>query len=389
MLICSDDAVTKAVRSAIDSGTSLLVLDHLPSDARSETYQPSAVLIDSDVRTGVQTAFGKIEAAKRRYPSTPVVVLGNEMSAQLVLAALRAGADEFVDREADTPQIALAIRGCLDRTADIPFASRAKIAGVLSALPNDSDQDFAVNLAVRAAKLSPNGMTLYIDLSVPATQSAIALGVEPVFGISDAIREVARIDRALLESALARDPHSGLYVIPLCADFGSDVSPLEPGSFAALLQILCGCCETIIINYGPFSRQRPLLEMIRPTARFFLCCNQRFPSIRGASDLLRWLSENGLGTPEIVVHALASGRTPTAADIRSVLKVAQSIDLDATWEELAESVNTAKPIALSETRYSRGLDACLAQMGIAPEPEPDFLTQMRRWLSPQAVLRAQ
>jgi pilus assembly protein CpaE len=389
LLISSDEAAAKAVRSALDGGMSLMVLDQLPGDVLGEKYEPNVILIDSDVRGGVQTAFEKIEAAKRKFPETPVIVLGNEMSAQLVLAALRAGAAEFVDRDADPAQIGMAIRVCLDRKSASPSSSRAKIAGVLSALPSEQDGDFALNLAVRAAKLMPGEMVLYIDLSVPATQAGIALGVQSEFSVTDAIREVTRVDRALLESALARDSRSGLYVMPLCVDFGADVTAFDTDAFAALLQILRGCCGTIVINYGPFSRQRPLLEMIRPAAQFFLCCSQRFPSVKGTSDLLRWLSVNGLGATEVVIHALAPRCTPSPADIRNALKIIESIDLDASWNELAESLNDAKPIALSEARYSRGLDECLVRMGLAPEPEPDLLTQLRGWLSPKAVMRTQ
>jgi pilus assembly protein CpaE len=388
LLISSDEAVAKAVRSAIDGAMSLMVLDSLPAGSLREKYQPSAILIDSDVRNGVQTAFERIEATKRMFPTAAVIVLGNEMSAQLVLAALRAGADDFIDREADARQISLAICGSLARTADAPHSSRAKIAGVLGALSSEQDQDFAINLAVRAAKRSPGEMTLYIDLSVPATQAGIALGVEPEFGVSDAIREVARVDGALLESALARDPRSGLYVMPLCTGFGSQVSALEGASFAALLQVLRSCCATIVIYYGPFSRQRELLEMVQPAARFFVCCNQRFTSIKGAGELLGWFTQNGLGAPDVVVHTLAPGSTPSAADIRNVLKITQSIDLDASWEELAESVNSAKPLALQETRYSHALDVCLARIGIASEPQPDFLAQLRDWLLPKIAARA-
>jgi pilus assembly protein CpaE len=389
LLISSDDAAAKTVRSALDGAMSLMVLDQLPANGVAEKYEPNVVLIDSDVRSGVQTAFEKIEAAKRKFADTPVVVLGNEMSAQLVLAALRAGADEFVDRGADPAEIRMAIHVCLDKKPTSPLSSHAKIAGVLSALASEQDSDFALNLAVRAAKLMPEEMSLYIDLSVPATQAGIALSLKPEFGVLDATREVARVDRALLESALAHDSRSGLYVMPLCADFGADVPVLDTGAFAALLQILRGFCGTIVINYGPFSRQRALLEMIRPSAHFFLCCNQRFPSVRGASDLLRWFSSNGFGVPNIVIHALAPGRTPSSADIRRVLQIDESIDLDASWDELAESLNDAKPAALSDTRYSRGLDACLARMGMTREPEPDLLTQLRSWLSPKAVMRAQ
>ena len=386
LMISSDSVLTSKVRGAIDGTASLMVLDRLSSEGAGGTFDPNAILLDSDVRSGVQTAFEKIEAAKSKFPAVPVIVLGNEMSAQLVLAALRAGAADFVDREAEALHLCLAIRGCLDRTADTSAPSRAKIAGVLSGLECEQDQDFALNLAVRAAMRQPQEMTLYIDLSVPATQAGVALGLKPEFGVVDAVREVARVDRALLESALAREPRSGLYIMPLCADFGAEVPLLEASSFAALLQILRGCCTTIVLHYGPFSRQHALLDMIRPAARFFLCCNQRFPSVRGANDLLGWLSQNKLGTPQIVIHGLAPGRTPSPADIRSALKIGESIDLDASWEELADSVNDAKPLALSQNRYGRGLDACLAQLGIAPEPEPDILAQLLGWLSPKLVL---
>jgi hypothetical protein len=169
--------------------------------------------------------------------------------------------------------------------------------------------------------------------------------------------------------------------MPLCTDFGSDVPQLEASSFAALLQVLRSVCGIIVINYGPFSRQKALLEMVQPAARFFVCCSQRFPSIRGASGLLSWYSDNKLGgTPQIVVHELAPGLTPSASDIRSALKVSDSIDIDASWDELAERINQGKPLALSETRYSRGLDQCLAHLGMAVEAEPDFASRLRGWL---------
>lgn len=389
LLISADEATVRRVRLALDAAMSLLVLDQLSAEDVGEKYEPNVLLIDSDVRSGVQTAFEKIEAAKRKFPDAFIIVLGNEMSAQLVLAALRAGANEFVDRDADPAEIGAAIHICLDKKVAPSTSSRAKIGGVLSALVSEQDSDFALNLAVRAAKLIPDEMALYIDLSVPATQAGIALGLQPEFGVMDATREVARVDRALLESALARDPRSGLYVMPLCVDFGADIPAVDAAPLAALLQILRGFCGTIIINYGPFARQRGLLEMVRPGAHFFVCCNQRFPSIRGAGELLRWLSAGGFGTPDVVIHALAPSRTPLSTDVCSALKITDCISLDASWDELAESLNDAKPVALSETRYSRGLDVCLAHMGMAPEPEPDLLTQLRNWLAPKAVMRTQ
>ena len=230
-------------------------------------------------------------------------------------------------------------------------------------------------------------MVLYVDLSLPATQAAIALGLELEFAVPDAIRELARLDRALLESAVARDPRCGLYVMPLAADFRSENAVLEAAGFAALLQVLQTIFDVIVIGYGPFSRQRALLEMVRPAAKFFLCCNQRFTSIRGAGDMLGWLAENKIAAaPELVVHEMAPGQTPSPADIRKVLNVQDSIDIDQGWDELAGQLNDGTPLALSPSRYGRSLDSCLARMGLAEEPKTDLKSRLRGWLNldPQA-----
>src|ERR1700744_1081117 len=135
LLVSSDSAIIRSVKSALDAAASLLQIDHLPDaspDVRDK-FQPTGIIIDTDARSGVMSAHERIADAKRRFPGVPVIALGNEMSAQLVLAALRAGADDFLDREASSEQIQAAIRASLTRngTAQAP---RAKIAGILSPL---------------------------------------------------------------------------------------------------------------------------------------------------------------------------------------------------------------------------------------------------------------
>jgi Flp pilus assembly CpaE family ATPase len=239
-----------------------------------------------------------------------------------------------------------------------------------------------LNLAVRAAAQARGGMTLYLDLTLPATQAGMALGMDLKFSVTDAIRELSRLDRVLLEGAAARDSRSGLYVMALSNDFKSDNAALEPATFAALLQVLQNISDAIVINYGPFSRQRALLEMLPQGAQLFLCCSQRFPSVRGAGDLLTWLSESKLlERPQLVIHELAPGQVPSPAEIRDVLNVPTSIDIGTSWDELAAHLNNARPMALSaSSRYGRAIDLCLAQMGMTPQSRPDLTAKIRTWL---------
>jgi hypothetical protein len=212
---------------------------------------------------------------------------------------------------------------------------------------------------------------------LPASHAGIALGLELKFGIGDAIREIARLDREFLESAAARCPRTGLYVMAL-ADDARD-GALDVAAFPALLQILRGIFDSIVIHLGPFSHVLPPIA----DAEYFLCCNARFSSIRAAADVLRRL--DGGNIPRLVIHDLVPGRAPRPAEIRNALGVSQSIDLEAGWEELAMHLNDAKPLALGASRYARGLDLCLAALESAPRAQPGLRTLLGRWLRLEAV----
>lgn len=384
LLVSSDTALIQTVKSAMQAVASFLQVDGLGDQATrlGSQFQPTAIIIDSDARSGVRTTFERIAEAKRQFPSLPVIAMGNEMSAQLVLAAFRAGANDFIDREAPPHQIHQSIEACLAHRGKPVHSGRAQLLGVLSGLPDACDQDFSLNLAVRAARNAPKNLTLYIDMSLPVSQADIALGLKMKFSLADAVRELKRLDRALLESALARDPATGLYVMPLSRDFSAQQAGLEAESFGALLHMLRSIFDVIVIGYGPFSRQRALLEMA-PAAGLFLCCNQRFASIRAASDLRSWLAECEIkASPIVVVHEMAPDMIPAPSDVTKALQAHHSVIIRGSWDSFAAQLNQGKPAALAaSSRYARALDECLALAGLgAPQPAKTR-SLVREWLA--------
>jgi pilus assembly protein CpaE len=381
LLVSADTGVAQAIRGALESAASLLRIDNLSDGAAraGEEFQPGMVLVDADAQSGIHTAFERIAAARRRFPAAQVIALGNEMSAQLVLAALRAGASDFVDRDAAPDEW----RALLNAGSAAPQCGpgHAATAAILSAVPNVLDEDFALNLALRAARQAPQAMTLFLDLSLPASAAGIALNMELKFTLADALREIARLDRAFLESAVARCPRSGLYGMALTSDVRHAAQMPAAPDFLALLQILQSLCDIIVICYGAFSHNLALSEGI--DAQTFLCCNQRFTSIRAADALLHGLRENKR-TPHLVIHAPGAGRAPLPADIRKVLAMDSSIDLDTDWNALTGHFNDAAPLALGgSARYGRALDSALLQLGLAAAPRRAALKDLLgKWLHP-------
>jgi pilus assembly protein CpaE len=337
------------------------------------------VLVDADAQSGIHTAYERIAAARRRFPDVPVIALGNEMSAQLVLAALRAGAADFVDRDAAPDEWRALLETRLAPQAFGP--GHGTSAAILSAIPNAPDEDFALNLALRAARRAPQAMTLFLDLSQPASAAGIALNMDLKFTIGGALREIARLDRAFLESAAARCPRSGLYVMALAGDVRSAPDMPAAPDFLALLQILQSLCDVIVIYYGAFSHDPALLGALE--TRIFLCCDQRFSTIRAADALLQSLRAHKRA-PQLVLHA-PIGRAPRPADIRTVLAMEDSIDLDTDWHVLTGHFNDAAPLALGgSVHYGRALDSALARLGLLPcAPKPAGLKNLLgQWLHP-------
>lgn len=378
LMVSSDLTLVAAVKEALSRFASFLRVDRLDlgGEALQAQFQPTAVIVDTDASIGVHTAFDRIFQARLFYPDLPIIAVGNEMSAQLVLAALRAGANEFIDRDSGRDQLRQAIEACLAQKASPVSDGDARVIGVLTGLPNDLDQDFCLNLALRAAKAEPDKKTLYVDLSIPASQADLALGIEIKFSVLDCIREIARLDGAFLDGAVAHDPRTGLYILPFIRRVESEGASLDIQSFAALLQLLKSVYHNIIIGYGPFSHHRDLIKLL-PASSYLVCCNQRFASIRSAKELLTWLNELGAKC-RIVFHEISSNAFATPQDVFKTLGLTDGVVVPSDWNELIAGHNDGKPPALSDSsRYTKSLDGCLSGIGFSISAPPGGLSLVK------------
>src|SRR3546814_20151699 len=91
----------------------------------------------------------------------------------------------------------------------------------------------AVNFAVLRAKAEPDAML--IDCTLPLSPVSAALDLKLGYTIGDALQDAERLDRTLLQSALARHPGSGLRILPLAAAPADTVDHLSPDSILTLV----------------------------------------------------------------------------------------------------------------------------------------------------------
>ena len=390
-LISAESELIDNFKRALDSIATVMSADPIAANVveAAKQFQPDLVVVDSDVHTGPQTTFERLSLIRTWFADLPVIVVGNEMGAQLILTSMRAGAQDFVDRDASDRELRSVVMRHLEATPVSTSSEKGRLVCILSPVPGDESRDLHINIATAIAAQRRDNVIL-VDLSLPASEAGIALNLDLSFRVGDAVKDIARLDRALLNGALARCPRTGLYVLPLSCYGDHDSWAVDMQDLRALLQMLQSLYEVVVINYGPFSRHEDLITLPDAGATFFLSCNQRFTSIKAAGDMMRaiaTLRPNGQA-PVLAVHELAPRLTPLFEDIVTALSPEKAVRLPVRWGQLANSVNRGVPLSLAgpspyldELTRALASENLLAQNAMPASEEVPLRHLMRRIMS--------
>jgi len=386
LFMSGDSRLSERLKTALAAECAVMQADPRQEDNQAlvTRMDPDGIVVDAGAHTGAKTMLESIAAIREKFSGLPLIVIGDEMSAQMILASFRAGADDFLDRDSPDAEINASIlsrlRGRATQRSDQKAAIRFDILSPGSA---EEDYDLALNLAAMLASGDRARRVLFLDLSLPASSVRLALNVEPSLTIPDAIREMRRLDRAFFESALGRSSETGLYVLPL-ADDAIDMTELPSlHDLSILMQILRTMFDAVIVHWGLFSRQAAQAGVDGGRRQVLLCCNQRFSSVRHAKSLLEALTAGGTHIQDIVlaVHQLAAGITPSPDDIVRAVGAERSLQLRTSWSVLVTAHNQGRPLCLQgPSPYVTTLRTYLATEGFLSEAEEPPASHLFGWL---------
>ncbi|MFZ2470030.1 MAG: hypothetical protein WAW54_16710 [Parvibaculum sedimenti] len=253
LLISTDAPLGEQVKRALDAAATVVRVDPISDNVvdLARQFTPDAVIVDSNLRSGAQTLYERLVDIRQWFEDeTPIVVVGNEMGAQLILTAMRAGAKDFIDRDASDREFKNVMLRHLANRAASGADNHSQMVVVLSPMPSDENGDLSVNLGCMIAAARPRDGVILVDLSLPASDVGIALGVDLNFRVNDAVREIARLDRALLDGALARCPRSGLSLLPLALYGEGEGWSVDMQDLRALLEMLQSLYDVVIVYGG-------------------------------------------------------------------------------------------------------------------------------------------
>ncbi len=296
VVIVATDSEQRAVLQVLVDGTSVARTSHTcatfpvgatdPVIRRVQAANADVILVDIPADNSAM-ALRAIELIRQELPDSAVFAIGSMQQPQLIVSAMRAGAREFIERPTTTTDLLEAfVRLTTAQRKVRREGSRGKVFTVVNAKGGVGATTVAVNLAL-ALQAAHSNVAL-VDLALLG-HAALHLNLKPLFTISDAIRNLHRLDSSLLESFMTRSAE-GLQLLAGVSMPGV----VEPSTaeFARLFDMLVNHYRYVVVDAS--SRLDGATRLVCNLSETVLLVGHTdVASLWSAARVLQFLGETG------------------------------------------------------------------------------------------------
>jgi len=276
-------------------------------DERIALLGPAAVFLDFS-GDHASAASELHQRLKREWPTLPVLATGVSAEPASMLAALRAGVDDFVDMSAPPTDAINTLRKLLDRHSSLQGRARGCTLALLGARPGIGVTTLATSLSLMLndqssqATTPPHGRNTrrgvaLLDLGLPARDALLYLDTQSSFSFVDGVRNLRRLDQSLLHTALAHHT-SGVAVLPLPASL-AQVREISHADSVALIKRLGDFYDFQIADLGGFSTLDFVAQTVKAAQRSWVVCDQSIGAIVSTANMLKELRTRGVDTDRL------------------------------------------------------------------------------------------
>ncbi len=272
---------------------------------RVAACQPHSLLLDSAFTSG---GLGPaIREVQSRSPQTRVIATHSQADSDSVLAAMRAGASEFVH-----PPFEDTLFAALNRIQDACEADSSqksgKVIAFLSAKGGCGSTTLACHIATEMQKQT-GGQVLLADFDFTSGVVGFLMKTASTYSVLDAVKNLSRLDASLWK-ALVAQPRPGFSVLPAPAAISHGEYPDEQ-DFKQVIRFMRTQHDWTIIDLGR-SLTRTARVVLDEVDELFLVATLEVVALHGLKSIVRSVSNDETLTRKL--HLILN-RTPKMMDI--------------------------------------------------------------------------
>lgn len=258
-----------------------------------------------------------IEGLVAVKPLMSVIAMADQIDNAMLLAAMRAGARDFVPTGSRPGEVINLVQRLQSRAPapNIPTDSLGKITALVSARPGSDTPMLALHLALAMQGKQTERNTLLLDLGNPAGDTLTYLGLNSPYSFIDAVRSLRRLDSMLIDSAFAKH-ETGLSLLALPEEQGA-MSEITSADIYVLLGMLRRYFPRIVINLGGVPRSDFLFLLMSNADNTLVVVEQSVPSCKQNMQLVKKMIEHKIPmeSVELVVDRYLPQLPPDAESL--------------------------------------------------------------------------
>lgn len=200
---------------------------------------PQLVIVNLD--PGAHESLRRIAHLPRQFSSISFFLMSQVLDANLLMEAMHHGVREFIP----LPMSADKFTAALDRVAQIHSSGkRAKMIHVIPTIGGCGSTTVACNIAASLARV---GKTAIMDLDLMRGCVANSFDLRPRYTIADVMDSADKVDKQLLDNALALHGPSGLAVLAR-PDLPEDTQRVNQPGLTRLLGLLGRSLDHVVVD---------------------------------------------------------------------------------------------------------------------------------------------
>ncbi len=322
---------------------------------------PQAALV-IDLAADTEGAIKALEKVRQAAPDVYIIASHYQADAEITVACMRAGAQEFLLQ----PLKRTEFRDAMTRLEQSARHSRStgpklgKIYTFLGSKGGVGTTTLAVNFAAVAAQNHSN--TVLLDLDMRANDVALQLGAHPQYTLLEVAENLSRMDQALFEGFVTRDP-LGFYLVgpPDNLEHRGFFSDYQFKEFATFL---VEKYDAIVVDGGVNINDDVVMASMQISASIFLVLTQELASIRNAQRYVSFLMRMGITQDQIKLivnryNKRSNSNLATREQIQTTLHQPIFFGVPDGSATLLGAVNKGRPVVADPAAKSSELDTAL------------------------------
>ncbi|SDY75150.1 pilus assembly protein CpaE [Delftia lacustris] len=341
-----------------------------------QRYMPHAVFIHFDPLS-TDEAAQLASQLHVSHPHLPCVAVGRTKYPQCMLAALRAGVQDFLDVDGPVQAAHQTVIDLIKRApTSMPSMPSAPLTAIMSARAGLGSSLMASHLAwylqkrlhgttaVPGQDATPREISnetldgLLIDLGSPSGDCGLYLGTLGDFDFIEAVNNLRRFDRRLASTGLSRH-ESGLRMLTLPRQ-SSRLRDVSYADVDALLLRLRQYFRHVIADLGAVVPTHLAMRVALRASQVWVVCDQSVASVVSTTELLRQLDEQKIERDRmhLIVSRHDSQLELEAQQIARQLQLPLLATIPERRRELAQAVNQGQllPSRLQREPYVQAVD---------------------------------